>query len=337
MTAGRDGLSWGDGELAVTLSAPGAELAGDHAPGDHAAGVATVRWRVRLDGRGTSVLSWRLTVTDPAASVIAAPGGAPRPARVTADDPRLRSLSGGCWPTWPHCGWPCLAAQVTCSSPPARRGTSRSSAGTASGPPACCCRSAGSSPPARSARWRLSRAASSTRRPRRRQARSRTSCGAAVLSTTARSTPPRLWICLLHDAWRWGMPGSQVRALLPALHAALECISRYGDSDGDGLLEYVDQSGHGLSNQGWKDSGDSIRFRRRPRRQAPGRAVRGAGVRLRGGHGGGRAADRVRRARCRPLAGLGGWAGGGVPRVVLAAGRVPGARPGRGKAASGSR
>jgi glycogen debranching enzyme len=69
-----------------------------------------------------------------------------------------------------------------------------------------------------------------------------------------------LWICLLRDAWRWGMPASQVRDLLPALRAALECISRYGDSDGDGLLEYIDQSGHGLSNQGWKDSGDSIRF-----------------------------------------------------------------------------
>jgi glycogen debranching enzyme len=75
---------------------------------------------------------------------------------------------------------------------------------------------------------------------------------------TIDATP--LWICLLHDAWRWGMPASQVRALLPALHAALECISRYGDSDGDGLLEYIDQSGHGLSNQGWKDSGDAIRF-----------------------------------------------------------------------------
>jgi glycogen debranching enzyme len=56
------------------------------------------------------------------------------------------------------------------------------------------------------------------------------------------------------------MPDDEVRALLPALQAALEWIARYGDSDGDGLLEYVDESGHGLSNQGWKDSGDSVCF-----------------------------------------------------------------------------
>jgi glycogen debranching enzyme len=34
----------------------------------------------------------------------------------------------------------------------------------------------------------------------------------------------------------------------------------YGDSDGDGFLEYVDTTGHGLANQGWKDSGDSIQW-----------------------------------------------------------------------------
>lgn len=31
--------------------------------------------------------------------------------------------------------------------------------------------------------------------------------------------------------------------------------------DGDGFLSYVDRSGHGLANQGWKDSVDSIQFR----------------------------------------------------------------------------
>src|SRR6185437_14128910 len=46
----------------------------------------------------------------------------------------------------------------------------------------------------------------------------------------------------------------------PALRGALECMRAYGDCDGDGLLEYIDETGHGLSNQGWKDSGDSIRF-----------------------------------------------------------------------------
>ncbi len=69
-----------------------------------------------------------------------------------------------------------------------------------------------------------------------------------------------LWVCLLHDAWRAGLPEDEVRALLPALQAALGWLSEYADADGDGFVEYIDESGHGLANQGWKDSGDSIRF-----------------------------------------------------------------------------
>ncbi|KTS60138.1 amylo-alpha-1,6-glucosidase [Microbacterium testaceum] len=73
------------------------------------------------------------------------------------------------------------------------------------------------------------------------------------------STP--LWICLLGDAWRAGMPVAEVRELLPALRAALGWIRDHGDSDGDGFLDYIDRLGTGLSNQGWKDSGDSIQWR----------------------------------------------------------------------------
>jgi glycogen debranching enzyme len=69
-----------------------------------------------------------------------------------------------------------------------------------------------------------------------------------------------LWICLLHDAWRAGLPSPEVVELLPALEGALRWLTRYGDADGDGFLEYIDKSGHGLSNQCWKDSSDSIRF-----------------------------------------------------------------------------
>jgi glycogen debranching enzyme len=76
---------------------------------------------------------------------------------------------------------------------------------------------------------------------------------------TVDATP--LWVCLLHDAWRWGLPDDEVRALLPHLAAALAWMRDYGDADGDGLLEYTDESGHGLSNQGWKDSGDSVQWR----------------------------------------------------------------------------
>jgi len=76
---------------------------------------------------------------------------------------------------------------------------------------------------------------------------------------TVDATP--LWVCLLHDAWRWGMPEDQVRELLPNVVAALEWMRDFGDADGDGLLEYVDETGHGLANQGWKDSGDSVQWR----------------------------------------------------------------------------
>lgn len=76
---------------------------------------------------------------------------------------------------------------------------------------------------------------------------------------TVDATP--LWVCVLHDAWRWGMPDDEVAALLPAVRGALAWMTEYGDADGDGLLEYVDRSGRGLANQGWKDSRDSVQWR----------------------------------------------------------------------------
>jgi N-terminal domain of (some) glycogen debranching enzymes/Amylo-alpha-1,6-glucosidase len=69
-----------------------------------------------------------------------------------------------------------------------------------------------------------------------------------------------LWICLLHDAWRAGLPDADVTELLPALEQALLWLIDHGDVDDDGFLEYRDASGHGLTNHGWKDSYDSIRF-----------------------------------------------------------------------------
>ncbi|MCO1596026.1 amylo-alpha-1,6-glucosidase [Micromonospora sp. RHAY321] len=69
-----------------------------------------------------------------------------------------------------------------------------------------------------------------------------------------------LWVNLLHDAWRWGLPAEQIEPLLPHLETALRWLGEHADPDGDGLVEYVDTTGHGLSNQGWKDSGDAVRF-----------------------------------------------------------------------------
>ncbi|MDX3762287.1 glycogen debranching N-terminal domain-containing protein [Streptomyces sp. AK02-04a] len=69
-----------------------------------------------------------------------------------------------------------------------------------------------------------------------------------------------LWVRLLHDAWRSGMPADEVAALLPHLQAALRWITEYGDADGDGLLEYRSSAHDGLANQGWKDSAEGVRW-----------------------------------------------------------------------------
>jgi glycogen debranching enzyme len=80
---------------------------------------------------------------------------------------------------------------------------------------------------------------------------------------TVDATP--LWVCLLHDAWRWGMAEDEVAALLPHAEAALGWLADGGAPDGSapdggGFVEYLDPTGHGLANQGWKDSADAVRF-----------------------------------------------------------------------------
>jgi glycogen debranching enzyme len=49
-----------------------------------------------------------------------------------------------------------------------------------------------------------------------------------------------------------------VEHLWPSVNLALEWIERNGDLDGDGFVEYQRRSREGLTQQGWKDSGDSI-------------------------------------------------------------------------------
>jgi len=46
--------------------------------------------------------------------------------------------------------------------------------------------------------------------------------------------------------------------LWPHIEAALSWIDDYGDSDGDGFVEYERRGKSGLVNQGWKDSADSV-------------------------------------------------------------------------------
>jgi glycogen debranching enzyme len=74
---------------------------------------------------------------------------------------------------------------------------------------------------------------------------------------TIDATP--LWVCLLHEAWRAGMPEEDVGALMPNLVAAMNWITGpAADPDGDGLIEYVSSGTGGLTHQGWKDSHDAF-------------------------------------------------------------------------------
>jgi glycogen debranching enzyme len=75
---------------------------------------------------------------------------------------------------------------------------------------------------------------------------------------TIDATP--LWLVLLHETWRWTGDLELVQELLPNARRALDWIDRYGDLDGDGLVEYSRTSARGLVNQGWKDSGDGVPF-----------------------------------------------------------------------------
>jgi glycogen debranching enzyme len=49
-----------------------------------------------------------------------------------------------------------------------------------------------------------------------------------------------------------------IERLWPHLERALDWMERYGDSDGDGFIEYECRSPKGLVTQGWKDSFDSV-------------------------------------------------------------------------------
>jgi glycogen debranching enzyme len=262
------GLTWSKDSLRAVLSAPGADVELGDAPDAGVrdgtrptAGRAILRWPVRLTGRGTCEVTWRLAVTDPSAVVVAAPTdrSAPVKARASADDPRL----------------PSLLTQSLADIDALRMAVPQAPGDVflAAGAPWYFTLFGRDSIWA--ARlllpfgWRLAAGTLRTLAAfQGRQVDKETAEAPGKIPHELRrngiyygtidATP--LWVCLLHDAWRWGMPAAEVAALLPNLRAALAWMRDFGDSDGDGLLEYIDESGHGLSNQGWKDSGDSVRF-----------------------------------------------------------------------------
>ena len=124
---------------------------------------------------------------------------------------------------------------------------------------------------------------------------------------------------LLAECWRWGADEAAVRALLPAADAALAWAENYGDRDGDGFIEYHRATDRGLINQGWKDSFDGINDAAGHTAESADRALRGAGLPVRGPAG----PSRTRRAfgdataAARPASAP--TCCGAVPRRVLAA------------------
>ncbi len=64
-----------------------------------------------------------------------------------------------------------------------------------------------------------------------------------------------LFLCALTEMESWTHDRKLADELWPAAEAALEWCRRYGDSDGDGYIEY---RGGRARNQGWKDSDDSL-------------------------------------------------------------------------------
>ena len=74
-----------------------------------------------------------------------------------------------------------------------------------------------------------------------------------ILYGTVDATP--LYLCALAEMYDWTGDDALVDELWPAAERALEWCLRFGDSDGDGWIDY---RGARARNQGWKDSDDSL-------------------------------------------------------------------------------
>ncbi len=70
------------------------------------------------------------------------------------------------------------------------------------------------------------------------------------------STP--LWLILAGNYFERTGDKEFIAQLWPNMERALAWIDNYGDSDGDGFIEYSRQATGGLGNQGWKDADDSV-------------------------------------------------------------------------------
>jgi glycogen debranching enzyme len=67
-----------------------------------------------------------------------------------------------------------------------------------------------------------------------------------------------LFVMLAHSYYERTGDRPLIERLWPNLERALDWMDTYGDSDGDGFVEYFRRSDDGLVQQGWKDSNDSV-------------------------------------------------------------------------------
>lgn len=75
---------------------------------------------------------------------------------------------------------------------------------------------------------------------------------------TVDATP--LFLVLLSEQWRWSGDDGIVLELEHAARRALDWIDSFGDRDADGFVEYLRRATHGIDNQSWKDSYNSMVF-----------------------------------------------------------------------------
>ena len=75
---------------------------------------------------------------------------------------------------------------------------------------------------------------------------------------TVDATP--LFLVLLSELWRWTADDGIVLELESAARRALDWIDSSGDRDRDGFVEYLRRASHGIDNQNWKDSYNSMVF-----------------------------------------------------------------------------
>jgi len=67
-----------------------------------------------------------------------------------------------------------------------------------------------------------------------------------------------LFICLAGNYYSRTGDMETIATIWPNIKAAINWMDEYGDINNDGFIEYINRSEKGLTNQGWKDSADSV-------------------------------------------------------------------------------